>query len=602
MFHRYDVPTICSQVMVMGSRTVDFMTNDLIDQDVESLLVKDLNETLDPHEILHDYSRNMNITDKFCSTKIPDDISKQNKSPGIILFVEIDGFVDEMLPINKLKAALDEEFTVIESKQSSFKTFSVSNFVLKEGIVVARFIPENRYVGFDIHLWSEFHKQNIALDGILSAYGAPKDKISTFRLIAGGMFGIETWKADQKLLGPQFEEICEVLRGSSPVMDSLVEPSVSDDVSTIVEYGLKLIEKDMIKIAILLGKEESSNLSFGPNIEAFHLRCPSLENFNEYEEHANKNLQECEIALYESLMGSASSEKFDAIIIHESANKMTLSVFLKLFGSQRRNLVKSTLFPHSLLLSYAKKNDERWRKNFMYHFVDDVFEFQPAATAEVRVTNRNANSQMNLYIVNHADDHFVKKLRATVAAINSNGDVNAAVVNEIIGGQWKFQPNFEASSPSTPRDYDQRLGFQQWREQNPVGFQVIFQFESKSKMVPDTSVLLSVVEESMTLLDDESTHVPISAAYSTEIGGEGVLIIGHFSSGNVSLLYDGNCHIDLNVFHLREDVKTPDLKNLMRVKLKSFKLKLRDEQPRGNGRVVSYKRDIEDTPHPRWAK
>lgn len=238
----------------------------------------------------------------------------------------------------------------------------------------------------------------------------------------------------------------------------------------------------------------------------------------------------------------------------------------------------------------------------MYHFVDDVFEFQPAATAEVRVTNRIANSQMNLYIVNHADDHFVKKLRAKVAAINSNGDENTAVVNEIIGGQWKFQPKFEASSPSTPRDYDQRLGFQQWREQNPVGFQVIFQFESKSKMIPDTSVLLSVVEESMTLLDDESTHVPISAAYSKEIGGEGVLIIGHFSSGNVSLLYDGNCHIDLNVFHLREDVKTSDLKNLMRVKLKSFKLKLRDEQPRGNGRVVSYKRDIEDTPHPRWAK
>ena len=46
----YDVPVVCAQVMVIGSRTIDFMQQEMIEQDAEKLIVEDLKDTEDEEE------------------------------------------------------------------------------------------------------------------------------------------------------------------------------------------------------------------------------------------------------------------------------------------------------------------------------------------------------------------------------------------------------------------------------------------------------------------------------------------------------------------------------------------------------------------------
>jgi hypothetical protein len=88
--------------------------------------------------------------------------------------------------------------------------------------------------------------------------------------------------------------------------------------------------------------------------------------------------------------------------------------------------------------------------------------------------------------------------------------------------------------------------------------------------------------------------------------GDGALVIAQWSAGNCVILWDGRTHVDLNLFTYNEN---PSFANRFSSTFKShfgtkgFNTALRDVQPRGYGRVVSFKSDMEDIgAHPHWAK
>jgi hypothetical protein len=86
--------------------------------------------------------------------------------------------------------------------------------------------------------------------------------------------------------------------------------------------------------------------------------------------------------------------------------------------------------------------------------------------------------------------------------------------------------------------------------------------------------------------------------------GEGSLFVSIFQEGSVVVLWDGRSHVDINLFTFKEDIVLADtVLMLFKSKIPFLKTSLRDEQPRGFGRVVSYKADIEEWKgrHPHWA-
>ena len=75
--------------------------------------------------------------------------------------------------------------------------------VMKEGYVVLRFWNDVQYCGLDIHLWSSFEKQNSLKAALLIALGSASETSSSYRVIAGGMFGVVNWKTDTRKRGPR---------------------------------------------------------------------------------------------------------------------------------------------------------------------------------------------------------------------------------------------------------------------------------------------------------------------------------------------------------------------------------------------------------------
>jgi hypothetical protein len=66
-------------------------------------------------------------------------------------------------------------------------------------------------------------------------------------------------------------------------------------------------------------------------------------------------------------------------------------------------------------------------------------------------------------------------------------------------------------------------------------------------------------------------------------------------------LWDGRSHIDINLFTYVEDVNLVDVfvDSFLEL-IPAYTTILRDEQPRGSGRVVSYRRDLDDVQVPHW--
>jgi hypothetical protein len=66
--------------------------------------------------------------------------------------------------------------------------------ILSGGYMVPRRWPKEKYCAFDIHLWNRFEKQEDLKKALLSAVGSPgmEKASSSYRVIAGGMFGVET--------------------------------------------------------------------------------------------------------------------------------------------------------------------------------------------------------------------------------------------------------------------------------------------------------------------------------------------------------------------------------------------------------------------------
>jgi len=166
-----------------------------------------------------------------------------------------------------------------------------------------------------------------------------------------------------------------------------------------------------------------------------------------------------------------------------------------------------------------------------------------------------------------------------------------------------MQRNFEPSRMFLPDDYDQTSPMEQWKTQNPVGHQVIFQMVTEPKKTTlSTKVVRKALENAIS-----QTDLPGIAEDSTAIQeytdlGEGCVLVKIWSSGSIVVTWDGRSHIDVNLFTYEEDIDQCDeFEGNFQEGVTSLTTMLRDEQPRGAGRLISFQRDLVDNRTPHWA-
>lgn len=89
---------------------------------------------------------------------------------------------------------------------------------------------------------------------------------------------------------------------------------------------------------------------------------------------------------------------------------------------------------------------------------------------------------------------------------------------------------------------------------------------------------------------------------NNKMGGQGSVLVALWSGGSAVILFDGQVHVDINLFTYRESKDTHDeFAELFMSQIPMLNIALRDEQPRGYGRVVNFRKDIEPRMLPHWA-
>lgn len=619
-----DNPVICAQVMVMGSRTVDFMNPisgpTLIDHGIKNLVVRELNDIEDNFELYHDYA--VNVTSfHLCNLMADKDTdSIQIRSPGILLVAEVEGSTGDLTGNGLLASLLlslrKEDMTIALSEFTQHGNHTFVFVSMKEGYVIARAIPDYNYVGLDIHIWSSMHKQNHVLNSIVAAVGGGSKPLSSYRVITGGMFGVDSWREDEKLHGPQFKELCNVIKGTEPEVTKHNNSTKKSDVFLAIEQGLRLLQRNQLNVAILVGNIEGSENSSYDHVSAISklenvtnlevLSCASMAHFNRFDESANEALTACEKHLYDIMIGSSDIELFDAIIIDSSADKITSSIFLKLMSTG--SITEIMNVDSIVITSSVTKDEKAWRKNLMLRLKDEVFDLDPnAAFVDIAIENKKTDSEFNVMITNYGLEGFVFLLNETIVEFNAltKNDLFARV-NILNGGAWRYQKDFKPSRVFLPDDYDQSEPLEQWTSQIPIGHQAILQLEPQGtpeeKVVPISEDILSEAVN-RAVKEFESVGWDANSVQKSCDVGEGCLFLALFDSGTLSVLWDGRSHIDINIFSMKEDIDLVDLfvKSFMH-SIPTHAIMLRDEQPRGLGRVVSYFRDLSENGElPHWA-
>lgn len=617
----YDNPIICSQVMVMGSRTVDFMNPTLTEHGTSNLVIRDLEKIEDHFDLYHDYAYNatsFHLCDTLADKK---NDATQVRSPGILMAVEAEDVTGDIsgdnLKTNLSRALEKEGFNVISSDIVETDSNVIAYITLKEGYVIARAMAELKYVGFDIHLWSTIHKHEAAKDALVVAIGGNASALSTYRVIAGGMFGMDTWKEDDKLRGPQFEEMCHAIKETAPAVNVNDGDTSQTDLDIVMEEGLKVLDHDQdLKLAMLVGNDDSSKdaaekhratlAAYKSVKEVVSMNCPSMVDFNEFSEEAGDALAACEKYLYEIFDENTNDDKFNVIVIDSTADMVTSSILLKLFAARRKQFLGEVLEEDVIIISTIVDNeDEAWKRNLLLLFKDEVFSDAPTMFTEVIFENSETNSEFSLLLTNGGGTQFIGNLNATLVEFKK-GDSNSLTgrVEVINGGEWLYQKDFIPSRTYLPDDYDQSGPLAQWETQHPTGHQFIIQLEPDHKSPKKIKMTDNLLMKATVGAINKANLPGLDASFVknfTDVG-EGCLLVALWEGGSLAILWDGRSHVDVNLFTYVEDIKIGDgfVKNFLRA-IPSFTTMLRDEQPRGTGRNVAYQRDLKGNTVPHWA-
>jgi|UniRef100_A0A8J9RY90 spermidine synthase len=602
----HDVPFVCSQSLMLGSDKVDFLRTPTTDHKVDYVYnLLDSNDSLDN---AHDYQRNYTSVHRqiSCQKDDEEELGVQERSPGILMIVEVEkatAALDLQSLERSLTSALKQEGLIVLSTVLSEEAGNSIVLIFAEGYVVARSMSQDAYCAFDIQLWSSFEKQDSIRKAVIAAVGSDSvgASSSAYRIVSGGMFGAEKWKSDAKSIGPHMNNLCldpvEQIR-NIPIDDKIVE--------TVLNESMSLVQDESFIIGVICGQsgqacKSAEILKKQDKIEEVVTlaTCLNLAPGAEFAADGLAQMETCEKEVWKLLSGSLSArgKKLRAIVIDEGASSTMARILFRIFRSSRN--AKRWLAEDILVQAPTVDHSESWRSVFVDEFRREIFKKEPVYTAEVYF-NTTASS-LKLSITSAGDEHFVRHL----VDFATKAEQSAEVVSEVrsVRGalEFKFFDNYRPSQLFEPDAYDQSSSLEQWNSQKPLGHQTVFQLETEGS---ETSMSLTTIKESLnsairSIVPENTPEVKIEMF--TEMG-DGCVFVALWAEGNIVALWDGRKHVDLNLFTFIESVEVADT-FVLQFGAEDPKLHtvLRDDQPRGTGRVVNFKTDFEPGKSPIWS-
>eukprot|EP00980_Cylindrotheca_fusiformis_P004879 scaffold1038_cov100-Cylindrotheca_fusiformis.AAC.2 len=613
---KYDSPKICSQLLAMGSNRVDFFHQTPKDHDIHNFLIQPVEEMDNIFEYMHDYRKNDARAQGKCDdlADTTSDPEVQGRSAGILHVMDIEKAEGIQLEEALSSAIQKAGLTTIATPTHDIVDENLAIVVLSEGYIVARRWNDQDYVAVGVNLWGSFHKFDSFQTHLLKAFKT--SSLSLFRVVVGGMYGSTTWKEDQPLIGPQVVQNrnCddnEATRKTQvkPVTEEMVSEVVIDEVLSNL-----LPEEDALIVGVVCGFEfedicvAKSIMEKTPRVEKVvtFWACPELKSLGRGEDNAGDGISQgdltamfaCEKAMILQMEEDAADVYFDVFVLDRSSPYVMAQVFNSIWNipKYRRLYIEED---RNLFMGISSDPTRDFQRNFLDRYRTDV-RYDPAARAEF-IVPYGSGATMEIGIVSVGDDLVFQSLSAAERKIKARLDVDIEL-RKIHGAQWNFREDLEPKEFSQD-DYDGTPGKLQFLQQKPLGRETVFQL-IRNPDSKDVDVLALSLEGLASHLDKCLSKLgwtrngKMKKSTIIDTVGDGGLIVSISKEGHAVLTWDGRDHVDINLFNFNDSEEIADYFVQMFVNNKHYKnlmVALRDDYPRGTGRVVNFRCDISES-------
>lgn len=596
-------PKICSQCMIFGSNKADFFHKPVVEHGVETLLLPPVDKLEDGYDFFHDFRKNNATKAGKCNLdteKKAED--EQTKSAGLLHILDAEDVgvklnektVEKVIiaaakgeGYTKVEASKDNKLaTIHETVKSSDEESTMVNVVFEEGYVSARIWPKENYVAVDVGVWGSFQegdklRQRIGKD-------LKSGTTSFFRVVVGGMYGSSTWEKDKHILGPQIVQHrnCEI-----PTVNEVAE--IESKVKDIVyEEIVNFVGIEKTTVAVLCGVEGVDKCSTVDILEKDAMvgkvipvwMCPDT-----YSTDFAK-MVECEDKVLSRLMASRGKDNdgIELIVLDESAPLELGSILHSIMETEyHRDLLLSET--EDYMVSFTKKDEaEEWRTNLLERYRQEEL-YDPVKLTKFEITVDGAVMELDVFS-NDVDTGFRKyktleeKLTARLAKVDAKA---SAEVIRVTGGLFNFQDDFDPHYYAQ-KDYPEQPGLDQYAAQKPLGRKTVVQFDKPEKGDSiDAQGFVRLIDSAL------AGQTLYKFEVYTEVG-DGIVIVSDFKAGSVVATWDGRMHADLSIF-LHDDSEVEIKKfidNFTKLAKGKFDMGLRDDFPRGTGRVMNFKADL----------
>eukprot|EP00574_Skeletonema_japonicum_P001352 CAMPEP_0201739164 /NCGR_PEP_ID=MMETSP0593-20130828/45628_1 /ASSEMBLY_ACC=CAM_ASM_000672 /TAXON_ID=267983 /ORGANISM="Skeletonema japonicum, Strain CCMP2506" /LENGTH=1246 /DNA_ID=CAMNT_0048233417 /DNA_START=29 /DNA_END=3770 /DNA_ORIENTATION=- len=176
-------------------------------------------------------------------------------------------------------------------------------------------------------------------------------------------------------------------------------------------------------------------------------------------------------------------------------------------------------------------------------------------------------------------------LKESLSKLDQNEHVKFSDLRRVsIRGAARHQPDF---NPVTfkQEDYDLQPGLEQFYGQRAIGFQTVFQLVLKDAEEDLTALSISTAANAATKSMSKGKGIVDESFHEM---GEGALYVALTSNAQVVVTWDGAGSINVNIFTYDETVNHRSLfVSRFKASLPSMDLALKDEFPRGYGKVIN---------------
>jgi len=315
--------------------------------------------------------------------------------------------------------------------------------------------------------------------------------------------------------------------------------------------------------------------------------CPELKSDDLDKSEKFNVMSACENEVLSTLMSSRTldGDGFTLIVLDESTPREMGQILHSILTVESQ---KELLFSEKKHFIVSLSSKEAWRRNLLDSYRKELY-WDPAKLVQIDITVGGAI--LDLDIISSTEQTGFKTFKLLEDKLGerlAQDGVEASIeVTSITGALFTYMHDYNPRE-YLQEDYPLEPGNEQWEAQKPFGRKTVVQFDKgEGQESLDSQGFVSLIDSVLKKSDLYQFEV------YTDVG-DGVVILSDGESGSVIASWDGRNHVDLNIY-MHDDTEfeiKQFLDEFTKLTKNQLNMGLRDDFPRGTGRVMNFRADL----------